>query len=313
MSDRPEPRLGIHLVNFASEQAVDWSRLLAAAEAADQGGIDKLIVSDHVVFGERLDEYARPEIGGVQGGRQPTGPDGHWLEPLTLLAYVAGRTNRVRLATHVLLAALRRPIVLAKMLSTLDVLSEGRLDVGVGVGWQREEYHAAGLSFEDRGHLLDDCLNICTTVWNEAVATITPGPNPVERIHQMPKPVQPGGVPLWISGRASLRVARRLARFGTGWIPWGNDALDPASSIPRMRELVSEVGGDPAGLRVVGGLAPRDAPDGSTDLVATMDAAYDLIEAGVTDVVARIPFPDINAAEDVYGAWAEAFAQSAGR
>ena len=89
------------------------------------------------------------------GGRQPTGPDGAWLEPLTVLAMVGALTERVRLCPMVLLAALRRPIVLAKTAATIDVLTGGRLDLGVGVGWQQEEYEAAGLDFAARGRLLN--------------------------------------------------------------------------------------------------------------------------------------------------------------
>src|SRR5207249_1852570 len=83
----------------------------------------------------------------LEGRRQPTGPDGHWLEPLTVLTAVAAQTTRVRLGTYILLAALRRPVILAKQLATLDVISRGRVDLGVGIGWQREEYEAAGLDF----------------------------------------------------------------------------------------------------------------------------------------------------------------------
>ena len=124
-------------------------------------------MSDHVVFGERLEEYGRPEIGGQAGGKQPTGPDGHWLEPLTTLSVLAGMTSRIRLGTNILVAALRRPAVLAKSAATLDVLSGGRLDLGVGVGWQREEYDAAGLDFDGRGRLLDHTLEVCQTLWRE--------------------------------------------------------------------------------------------------------------------------------------------------
>ena len=124
-------------------------------------------MSDHVVFGERLEEYGRPEIGGQAGGKQPTGPDGHWLEPLTTLSVLAGMTSRIRLGTNILVAALRRPAVLAKSTATLDVLSGGRLDLGVGVGWQREEYEAAGLDFDRRGRLLDHTLEVLQTLWRE--------------------------------------------------------------------------------------------------------------------------------------------------
>ena len=139
--------LSIALPTYSAEDPHGWGQVVDRARAAEAAGFDRILVSDHVVFGEDLEAYARPETGGIEGGRQPTGPDGHWLEPLTVLTYVAALTSRVRLGTNILLAALRRPVVLAKTLATLDVLSGGRVDLGVGIGWQREEYEAAGLDF----------------------------------------------------------------------------------------------------------------------------------------------------------------------
>ncbi|HXC38052.1 MAG TPA: LLM class flavin-dependent oxidoreductase, partial [Burkholderiales bacterium] len=159
---KPPIQISMALKAFEAEApAGGWSHLFAWARAADEAGMDRLAVSDHVVFGEHLEEYARPELGGAKGGTQPTGPDGHWLDPLVALSALAGVTTRVRLCTSILLAALRRPVVLANMAASLDVLSNGRLDLGVGVGWQREEYEAAGLDFEDRGRLLNHTLDVC--------------------------------------------------------------------------------------------------------------------------------------------------------
>src|SRR6478752_7308939 len=166
-----EPRLSITLRTFAADDPGTWEPVIDQARAADAAGVDQLVVSDHVVFGENLEAYARPELGGSEGGRQPTGPDGHWLEPLTVLTAVAAVTSRIRLATGILLAALRRPVVLAKTAATLDALSGGRLDLGVGVGWQREEYEAAGLDFGSRGRLLDHTLEVCQTLWRDSPAS----------------------------------------------------------------------------------------------------------------------------------------------
>ena len=207
----------------------------------DAAGVDRVVVSDHVVFGENLDAYADPSIGGQAGGRQPTGPDGSWLEPLTVLTAIAATTTRIRLGTAILLAALRRPAVLAKQLATLDVLSDGRVDLGVGVGWQREEYEAAGLSFEDRGRLLDHTLEVCQTLWTQQRASYQSAELTFDGIHQMPKPVQPGGVPLWISGTVNNAVARRIARFGSGWIPWGPAYADIPGAIAAMKDKVRRV------------------------------------------------------------------------
>src|SRR6478672_1953277 len=238
-------QLSMVLRTFAAQDPGSWARVIRQAETFDRAGVDRLAVSDHVVFGEDLDAYGRPEIGGQAGGSQPTGPDGHWLEPVTLLSLLAGRTSRIRLATNVLIAALRRPVVLAKSAATLDVLSGGRLDLGVGVGWQREEYDAAGLDFEQRGRLLDHSLEVCQTLWREQRAAYDSPELHFEATHMMPKPLQPGGVPVWVSGTINPRVVRRLARFGSGWIPWGPAAADPVAGVAAMKERLAEARRDP--------------------------------------------------------------------
>lgn len=306
-------RLAVSLTTFAADDPGGWDHLFTAARAADEAGIDRVVVSDHVAFGEHLDAYARPETGGVEGGRQPTGPDGHWLEPIVVLTAIAVQTRRVRLGTFILLAALRRPVVLAKQLATLDVLSRGRVDLGVGIGWQREEYEAAGLDFGARGRLLDHTLAVCQTLWREQRADFTSPELTFTGIHAMPKPAQLGGVPIWVSGRVNERVAHRLARFGHGWIPWGEDAADLVASIPRMRAAVEQAGGDP-GFAVVGALPAQRGDDGSVDAAATMARVPELAAAGATDFLVQGRAPTSpQAAADLYGALVEAFTAATGR
>jgi probable F420-dependent oxidoreductase len=302
------PQLSIVLRTYAAEDPGTWQPVLDLARAADAAGIDRVLVSDHVVFGEHLEAYGRPESGGVEGGKQPTGADGHWLEPLTTLSVVCAMTSRVRLGTNILIAALRRPVVLAKAAATLDVLSGGRLDLGVGIGWQREEYEAAGLDFGTRGHQLDLTLEACQTLWREPRAKVDLPGLAFEAIHMMPKPVQPDGVPIWVSGRCNKRVARRLARFGRGWIPWGEDADDLTSSIPRMREAVAAAGGDGDAIQVAGTLPAVRREDRSIDLDATMERVLPLVDAGVTDFRAYLPVPSAyDAAVDYLRSVAEVF------
>jgi probable F420-dependent oxidoreductase len=306
-------RLTVLLPTFAAADPGNWNHVFDVARAADDVGIDRLVVSDHVVFGENLEAYGQPETGGVEGGRQPTGPDGHWLEPLTVLAAVAAQTTRVRLGTYILLAALRRPVVLAKQVATLDVLSHGRVDLGVGIGWQREEYEAAGLDFNGRGRLLDHALEVCQVLWREQRASLASPELQFEAIHSMPKPSQRGGVPIWVSGRCNKSVARRLARFGSGWIPWGDDAADPVASIPRMRAEVDRAGGGGAALAVLAPLPLQRQKDQSLDLVATMERVPPLIEAGVTDFLAHVRAPHSYAgARDVYSELFAAFKEGTG-
>jgi probable F420-dependent oxidoreductase len=306
------PRLSMTLVTFAREDPGGWGAMLERAQLLDEVGVDRLVVSDHVVFGEHLEAYGRPELGGTEGGVQPTGPDGHWLEPMTTLAVVAGRTRRIRLGTNILIAALRRPVVLAKTAATLDVLSGGRLDLGVGVGWQREEYDAAGLDFGRRGRLLDETLQVLQTLWTQQRAEHSGPTLSFRAIHQMPKPLQPGGVPIWVSGRIGPQVVERLGRFGHGWIPWGEDAEDPIAAAARMRAALEAAGYDPTGLEVAGRL-PIDGPDG-LGLERAMASVPDLVAAGVTDLRAglRLP-PDPGAARERLVEVVAAFREAAGR
>jgi probable F420-dependent oxidoreductase len=270
--------------SFAAKDPGGWSPLFAAAKLADEAGVDRIVVSDHVVFGERLEEYGKAEVGGSAGGKQPTGPDGHWLEPLTTLSVLAGMTSRVRLGTNVVLAALRRPVVLAKSTATLDVLSGGRLDLGVGVGWQKEEYDAAGLKFEGRGHLLDHTLEVVQTLWREKRAAFDSPLLKFEAIHMQPKPLQPGGVPIWVSGTIRGSTVKRLAKFGCGWIPWGPDALNLRESLPRMKEELEKIGKSTETLQVVGYLPAAKDAKGGMDIDRTLELAAPLIEVGVTDL-----------------------------
>jgi len=285
------PQLSIALRTYSAEDPGTWQPVLDRARAADAAGIDRVLVSDHVVLGEHLDAYGRPESGGVVGGKQPTGPDGYWLEALTTLSVVCGMTSRVRLGTNILIAALRRPVVLAKSAATLDVLSGGRLDLGVGIGWQREEYEAAGLDFGARGRQLDLTLEVCQTLWREPRAGVDLPGLAFDAIHMMPKPVHPDGVPIWVSGRVNERVARRLARFGSGWIPWGEDAEDVAGSIPRMRAAVAAADGDGDGMQVAGMLPVVRREDRTVDVAATIDRTLPLVDAGVTDFRGYLPVP----------------------
>jgi probable F420-dependent oxidoreductase len=293
-------QLSMGIPSFSAEAPQSWAQLTDWAQLLERCGFDRVLVSEHIAFGMNMAAYADPKTGGTDGGRQPTGPDGHWLEPLTTLTYLAARTERIRLGTNILLAALRPAAVLAKTLATMDVLSGGRIDLGVGVGWQREEYEAAGVDFDSRGAILDQTLEVCQRLWREnEVSYRSPGLR-FERIHQMPKPLQPGGVPIWVSGTVNGAVARRLARFGAGWIPWGPDARDIAGGIARMRAAVERAGGDPSHFGVAGSLRVKATADGRPDLADVGSSAASFAKAGVTDLrMTHWPLPDGNRERDI--------------
>nr|WP_319435646.1 TIGR03619 family F420-dependent LLM class oxidoreductase [Mycobacterium sp. RTGN5] len=290
MTSLLNPQRSYWLPSRSAHDPGGWRHLCDAAKIADETEIDRIVVSDHVVFGENLEAYGDPKLGGSAGGRQPTGPDGHWLDPLTVLTYVAGFATSVRLGTAILIAALRRPAVLGERTGHPDVLSGGRVDLGVGVGWQREEYEVAGLDFEGRGRLLDHTLEVCQTLWRQEQASFEDDLLQFDAIHQMPKPLQSGGVPIWVSGTLNRNVVRRLSAYGSGWIPWGPAAENLKSSIPQMKQAMTDAGRPDADALQVVGFLPLTYDGSSLHLEATIEATKPLIDAGVTGFRVSVRF-----------------------
>lgn len=157
------PTLTVTLPTFGDALGGDWRRLLDLAVAAEEAGVDRVVVPEHVVLGSNIDAYP--------WGRFPAPPEAPWLDPVVVLSAIAGVTSQLRLGTGILVAPLRPAVVLAKAVATLDVLSGGRVDLGVGTGWQREELEAAGVSYEDRGRILTDTIAACRALWTELPAS----------------------------------------------------------------------------------------------------------------------------------------------
>jgi probable F420-dependent oxidoreductase len=248
--------------------------VVEAAAAADAAGIDQIAVPDHLAIGPRTDAYPY--------GRFPLPPDEPWLEPLTLLAAMAGATRRIRLATGVLVAPLRPALLLAKSAATLDVLSGGRLDLGVGIGWQREEFTAAGVPFAGRAARMDDQLRACRALWSGGPVSFRSPTVEFEDLVCLPRPVQPGGPPLWFGVAASEANAKRIAELGAGWLPIGSDPDEIARGVATLRRAFERAGRDPATLGVRANAPVASGPDGRPDLDATLAALPRLREAGVT-------------------------------
>lgn len=314
------PALSLQPYNFAAKNPGigGWRFLFEQARGADAAGIDRLAVSDHVVLGEQLENYADPKKGGIKGGVQPTGPDGQWLDPIVVMAMWAAITKRTRFLTGILIAPLRRPATLAKQLSTLDVLSEGRLDIGVGVGWQREEYEANGLEYEGRGKLLDETLEICQTLWRNESASHAGRIARFEKIHVNPKPVHPCGVPFWISGTLNPNVLNRIVKYGSGWIPWGDDAMNPIEGLKKIREALAKAGRSAEGFETTSHLpiAYMDDPKGGKkiDLEKTVSVVPAMVAGGLTDLRITLELPTSAAAvEDLLTPLVQAFRKAAGR
>jgi probable F420-dependent oxidoreductase len=272
-----EPSLSVTIFNFGDYfAAAEWHRILDLARAAEDAGIDRIVVVDHVVMGDHLEAYT--------WGTFPTGPDGAWLEPLTVLAGMAAVTSSIRLSTGILIAPLRPAALLAKMAATIDVLSGGRLDLGVGTGWQREEYEAQGLPFDRRGQLLTDTLDACQRLWADAPTDVRTETIEMTGIYCRPQPLQAGGVPFWSGGTLNRRNLDRIVRFGSGWIPiMGESTAGIAEGVAVLDDALSAAGRDPGSVVTRAPLPPRRV-DGVADLPRSLEAVPELLAAGARDI-----------------------------
>jgi probable F420-dependent oxidoreductase len=252
----------------------ELARVVELARIADAVGIAQIALPDHLAIGPRTDRYPY--------GRFPYGPDEPWLEPLTTLAALAAATRRIRLATGVLVAPLRPALLLAKTLATLDVLCAGRLDLGVGIGWQAEEFAGAGVPFEGRSARLDDTLRACRALWSGAPASFESPTVRFEGLWCLPRPVQPGGIPIWFGVALRPRNVRRIAELGAGWLPIGAGPRELAEGVGRLREALRAAGRDAEALRVRAAALPLRGRAGGIDLERTLGALDELRAAGAT-------------------------------
>jgi probable F420-dependent oxidoreductase len=272
------PTLSLTLPSFGPMFADgSWGGFLDVARAADEAGVDRLLLAEHVVMGADVSRYPFGEF--------PFPPSSPWLEPLTALAAIGAVTRRARLSTKILIAPLRPAAVLAKTLATMDVLTGGRVEVGVGPGWQRAEYDASGVDWATRGQRLTDTVAACRALWAEAPASFASSTVSFTEVWCEPRPVQPGGIPVWFAGGLHARNLDRITRLGDGWIPppYGTPA-DLAAPVRVLRDAWAAAGRDPARLQVQGDPLPVLDDRGRPDLDATMRTAHDWLDAGATTI-----------------------------
>lgn len=292
------PSITVQLPSFAtygSWLSDDWTRLLDLASAAEDAGIDRVAMVDHVVMGRDMSQYHWAEVS------MPS--DLPWLEPLSILGAIAGRTSTLRLTTRILVAPLRPATLLAKTAATLDVLSNGRLDLGVGTGWQREEYEAQGLDFSQRGQMLSDTIAACRVLWRDLPAEFRSATVSFEDIFAAPTPTQQR-LPVWFGGTLHRRNLERIARHGDGWIPIMQAGLDAVrTGAATLRDTITDRQID------VQGELPIIQVDGAPDVAATLAQAPEFIEAGATDIFVSLASicPDAGGAFDALAALGQRF------
>lgn len=258
----------------------DLSALIDFAKRAEDAGVAQIAMTDHLVIGPRTDRYPF--------GKFPFPNDEPWPEPIVTLAAMAGATQTIRLATAVLIAPLRSAPLLAKSLATLDALSRGRVDLGVGIGWQPEEFEAAGIPFEARGARMDDVLRACRVLWRDAPASFESPTVSFTDLWCIPRPVQPDGLPIWFGVAPTPRNVARIVELGAGWVPVGTDVDALRSGVRVLRDAFAAAGRDPASLGVRANVPIALGADGRVDLDRTLaEGIPQLRDAGAT--IAALP------------------------
>ncbi len=217
----------------------------AFARLVEELGFESVWAVEHAVMCvETTSTYPYHPSGRSPFSEQVVQPD-----PLIWLSYLAAATTRLRLATGVLILPQRNPVILAKALASLDRISGGRMLLGMGVGWVREEALAVGTCFEDRGRRADEYVEVMRTLWREPVASFEGEFVRFERVVSEPRPVRAGGVPIVVGGHSSA-AARRAGRLGDGFYPLHVSDDEFASLRKTMEEAAREVGRDPAAIEI---------------------------------------------------------------
>lgn len=269
-------KIGVTVSGLGRLYGDDLAAVVDVGRAADEAGIDYISMPDHLAMGARTDRYPF--------GTFPYPPDEPWLEPLSVLAAMAATTERVRLSTGLLIAPLRSPLVVARMVATIDVLSRGRMDLGVGTGWQREEFIDPAMGFVGRTARMDDLVAACRALWEQEPPVRFDSPSvSFDELWCEPRPAQ-DRIPVLFGGGPSDATLRRIVELGDGWLPLGVPVDDVGAFVERLRAGYIDAGRDPARLDVRQALRVVTNDGGDVDLEATLEPLAGLAHVGVTGV-----------------------------
>jgi probable F420-dependent oxidoreductase len=282
--------------------------LVKLAQKADSLRYSSIFVTDHVVIPMSYDSQYPYAVSGRAAGDWTQG----YMEPLALMSFLAGATSRIRLGTSVLVIPYRNPVVTAKMLATLDVMSGGRVILGAGVGWLREEFEALHApSFAERGRVTDEYLRLMRECWTREPVEWTGPHYRMGKVSVLPKPAQKTGIPIWIGGHTDIAL-RRTGELSDGWHPIGHRPpanLYPdeyAEKVAVIHGWAKKAGRDPKdialSLRVPMDLVSKRAkPTGGDRLPFRGTASEVLQDIGSYQVVGVTDFIFDLAAQDLKG------------
>ncbi|MGH9214328.1 MAG: LLM class F420-dependent oxidoreductase [Acidimicrobiales bacterium] len=239
-------KLGLMFAN-TGRFATSAAAARALGQAAEDAGIESLWTVEHVV----VPQGYQSEYPYDRSGRMPGGEDSPIPDPLIWLSHLSAVTTTVKLATGILILPQRNPLVLAKACSTLDQLSGGRLILGVGVGWLREEFDALGIPFSGRGRRLDEYVAALRSAWGEQPASFSGEHVSFDDVYSVPRPAD-GTIPIVVGGHTDA-AARRAGRLGDGFFPGRASDSALVRLLGIMREAAEEAGRDPGAIEVTAG------------------------------------------------------------
>ena len=273
--------------------------LVELVRTSEALGFSSFWLGDHVVIPLEVDDGAHQrDVGGKVRIADKSVVD--VFEPIVTLAHLAAHVDTIRLGFSVLVIPYRNPVLAAKMLASLDVLSGGRLMLGAGVGWMEGEFAALGASFRDRGAVTDEYLAVMVECWTQESPSFHGRHYDLDGIAFRPKPLQSPHVPIYVGGNGEPAL-RRAAEVGQGWLPLFQSPDELRPKIARLRDLRAARGRESGELSVIASvrvrLRPEDDPDGlwshrDAAAIKAMVSAYE--DAGVCELTLVVVEPDLD-------------------
>jgi probable F420-dependent oxidoreductase len=243
-------------IGICTEAPGPWSSgdfLRRSAQAVERAGFASLWFGDHVLlFGSYESKYPYAGVASWAADENEApipDPRTPFVDPLMAMTWTAAATSTLELGTSIMILPQRNPVVLAKEIACLDEMSQGRITLGVGVGWCKEEAEAIGVDWVSRGKLTDEYIDVMRTLWEQDAAEFRGRTFSFKDAYLYPRPRNGGKLPIMIGGDTEVAL-RRVARAGDGWLCFSVPREDMAARVKRLKELAAEQGRDPEALRI---------------------------------------------------------------
>lgn len=282
-------RIGFGIVGVIDPSTCE-EFIRVSSQTAEACGFSSYWVPEHVVLFEQYprSKYPYAAFSGTDAPiPDPTTP---LPDPIVTLTWAACSTKTIEVATGILILPQRNPLVVAKQLATLDVLSGGRVLLGAGVGWCREEYEALGVPWDQRGSVMDEHVQALQALWRDPVSSFHGAHVSFDRAYSYPKPRKPSGIPVLCGGESDPSL-RRIAKYGDGWVAFDLSVGDAPRRIKQLHELTRAQGRDPGLLRIFVSIFDH----------TTLDDMKRYRDAGVTDLYHVAPLP-MNGSQEIKNA-----------